>query len=226
VRRGSRLHRFGLTTWSRTSRLAPSSAPKLGRRPTPAGVTRPPRLFLSSRLSTHPSSPSARVREIANSHLVSRRDSRGRRLWALKLDRRLSDKCVLMSKTGRQRVATDEECTRVRMLAAEGVSLRRIAEEVFGDRRLRGRVERILQATEMSRGSGVPVTEVMASLETLPTVRVALARYLARVAGGEVSPSVGEMVKLLDLERRLQALEALDEIKALTRAVDQPLDQR
>jgi hypothetical protein len=53
------------------------------------------------------------------------------------------------------------------------------------------------------------------SAETVPTVRIALARYLARVAHGEVSPSVAEMVKLLDLERRLQTFEAFEQLKAL-----------
>ena len=44
----------------------------------------------------------------------------------------------------RRRVATQAECERVRELAAAGVSLRAIASSVFGDRRLKGRVERIL----------------------------------------------------------------------------------
>jgi hypothetical protein len=102
-------------------------------------------------------------------------------------------------------------------LAANGTSVREIAEEVFGDRRFRGRVERILQTPALREESEafVPLDEASLSAETVPTVRIALARYLARVARGEVNPSIAEMVKLLDLERRLQTVEALEQLKAL-----------
>jgi hypothetical protein len=133
------------------------------------------------------------------------------------------DNCLLMSKSGRKRTASAAQCAKVRRLAAEGESVRQIAREVFGDQRFRGRVERILQAPVAANNSPedtVVIGEATVAVETVPAVRAALARYLARVATGEVNPSVGEMVKLLDLERRLQAIEALEEINAITRTLE------
>ena len=137
-----------------------------------------------------------------------------------------ADKSVLMSEVGRQRVATREECLRVHALALEGMSVRRIAEEVFGNQRFRGRVERILHAPEppTTPDGGASISESTVLVETVPTVRAALARHLARVARGGLNPSVGELVKLLDLERRLQTFESLEQINALSRSVDGPLE--
>jgi hypothetical protein len=50
-----------------------------------------------------------------------------------------------MEAMGRRRVSSAEERLRVRVLAKEGFSQRDIAERVFGDRNLHGRVERILK---------------------------------------------------------------------------------
>jgi hypothetical protein len=131
-----------------------------------------------------------------------------------------------MNRSGRRRVATAAQCAEVRRLAAEGASIRAIAAEVFGDTRLRGRVERILKepATIPSRPASEPLwpEDAGVSAETVPAVRAALRQYLIRPQRGEVQPSAGEMVKLLDLERRLQAIEAIEELNELTRA--QPLD--
>jgi len=113
-----------------------------------------------------------------------------------------------MSDLGRQRIATAAQCTEVGRLAEEGLSVRKIAEEVFGDRSFRGRVERILQTAKApintARDSGI--TDGTGSVETVPAVRKALSRYLARLERGDVEPSVGEMLKLLELERRLQCV--------------------
>src|ERR671927_1916724 len=49
-----------------------------------------------------------------------------------------------MSQFGRGAKATAAQRAEVERLAAEGVSVRRIAVQVFGDARFRGRVERIL----------------------------------------------------------------------------------
>jgi hypothetical protein len=89
------------------------------------------------------------------------------------------DKCLLMGQSGRSRVATEAERAEVRRLAAEQASVRQIAEQVFGDRRFRGRVERILQtpADREEAVAGVPFDEMSVSAETVPTVRLALARY-------------------------------------------------
>jgi IS30 family transposase len=50
-----------------------------------------------------------------------------------------------MEGVGRRAASTREERLRVRVLAQEGLSVREIAERVFGDRRLHGRVERTLK---------------------------------------------------------------------------------
>jgi hypothetical protein len=126
-----------------------------------------------------------------------------------------------MTEWGRRRVATEAQCAQVRRLVAEGASLRQTAQVVFGDVRFRGRVERILRVEVSKEPSPDPsVPERLGSAEAVPTVRAALARYLARVERGDVQPSVAEMVKLLDLERRLQVFESIEQLNALTRAVD------
>jgi hypothetical protein len=133
-----------------------------------------------------------------------------------------------MSRSGRKRVATATQCAEVKRLAAEGASIRAIAAEVFGDTRLRGRVERILK--EPTTVALRPENEALlpddaaVSAETVPAVRAALRQYLIRLQRGEVQPSVGEMVKLLDLERRLQAFESIEQLNSLASATE--LDQR
>jgi hypothetical protein len=127
-----------------------------------------------------------------------------------------------MSRSGRKRVATLAQCAEVKRLDAEGASIRAIAAQVFGDARLRGRVERILKepATSASRPAReAHLTEDAAvSAETVPAVRAALRQYLTWLQRGEVQPSVGEMVMLLDLERRLQTFESIQQLNALARA--------
>ena len=57
--------------------------------------------------------------------------------------------------------------------------------------------------------------EAAATAETVPAVRAALRQYLIRLQRGQVQPSVGEMVKLLDLERRLRTFESIEQLNAL-----------
>jgi hypothetical protein len=133
------------------------------------------------------------------------------------------DKSLLMAGTGRKRVATPVECAEVRRLAGEGASVRAIAAEVFGDARFRGRVERILAApTDASTCEAEVPPDGVAMAETVPAVRAALGRYLGRVQRGQIEPSVAEMVKLLDLERRLQAIESIELMNAFARAAEEP----
>jgi hypothetical protein len=122
---------------------------------------------------------------------------------------------------GRNRVATSAQCAEVERLSRQGASVRAVARQVFGDVRYRGRVERILRAAVPATpfeaayvddlaGSGPPA-------ETVPAVRAALSRYSARVERGELQPSLAELLKLLDLERRLRAFESLERMNASTR---------
>jgi hypothetical protein len=146
---------------------------------------------------------------------------------ALKVRAPLLDNELLMSERGRKRRASSEQCAEVQRLAKEGMPIRRIAEVVFGDRSFRGRVERILQAgaiTERADQDEITVAGLPASAETVPTIRAALSRYLLRIERGEVQPTVSDLVKLLDLERRLEAFESVERLNALTRALDEPMD--
>jgi hypothetical protein len=129
---------------------------------------------------------------------------------------------VLVSRSGRNRIATAAQCAEVKRLAGEGASIRAIAAQVFGDARLRGRVERILKGAAAIRpcpeDQALLPEDAVVSAETVPAVRAALRQYLMRLQRGEVQPSVGEMVKLLDLERRLQAFESIEQLNELARA--------
>jgi hypothetical protein len=132
-----------------------------------------------------------------------------------------------MSGGGRKRTASVAQCVEVRRLAADGTPVRGIAEVVFGDRRFRGRVERILRAPALkppTHDQEKAALDLAVSVEIVPTVRLALARYLVRIECGEIEPSVGEMVKLLDLERRLQVFESIELLNELSRSVDESGD--
>jgi hypothetical protein len=73
-----------------------------------------------------------------------------------------------MDAMGRPRASTPEQCLRVRVLAEEGFSKREIAERVYGDRRLYGRVERILKrARAAADDPTIETGELIARLETL-----------------------------------------------------------
>ena len=187
------------------------------------------RFFLVTARSAHPFPSSARGRETRATFSLSRRDmpkpDRQART-ALKVIGRSFDKWLLMSDFGRKRIATAAQCAEVRRLALEGESVRKIAAEVFGSPSFRGRVERILQATPPTEANLDPAdaNDAFPCADTVTTVRAALTRHLGRIARGELHPSVGEMVKLLDLERRLQAFEALAQLNALTHEADTPLE--
>jgi hypothetical protein len=137
------------------------------------------------------------------------------------------DKWLLMGSSGRKKIATLTECAEVQRLAGEGTSLRGIAAEVFGDGRFRGRVERILagpSTAPLTSEQDSPTDEIFTA-QTVSVVRMALCRYLARVERCEVQPSLSEMAKLLDLERRLQAIESIELMNALTRAPNNPAEE-
>jgi hypothetical protein len=111
----------------------------------------------------------------------------------------------------------------VRRLAAEGAPIRGIAAEVFGDERFRGRVERILRAPEQPEAD-VRVLDAQVVTNAVPVVRQAFGRYLARVAAGIERPSLNDLLKALELERRLQAAEMVEQMNALTREVAESVE--
>jgi hypothetical protein len=109
----------------------------------------------------------------------------------------------------------------VRRLAREGVAVREIARRVFGDVRLRGRVERIIKQDrdDGEAGSGSRVADVaeveVSELSGHELVRLLLQRRLAWLAESGKAPPARELRDLLEVERRLQAVEALEQLRQL-----------
>jgi hypothetical protein len=130
---------------------------------------------------------------------------------------------------GRPARATAAQRAEVERLAAEGAPIRAIAEQVFGDLRYRGRVERILRrpdtASKMARpgrGAARPAAqpEEAPPFEATATIRPAFDREIDRIAAGLAEPSPAELRTLLDIQRRLEAREAVERLNALTRQPD------
>lgn len=125
-----------------------------------------------------------------------------------------------MSDQQREPPATGaREQAEVERLAAAGGSVREIAKEVFGDVRYRGRVERILRGPRDPAGEAWEPLDLdsLPTLETRAVLRKVMNGYLHRIERGELRPSIGEALKLLDLDRRLTTLEQLERANALTR---------
>jgi hypothetical protein len=126
---------------------------------------------------------------------------------------------------GRTAKATGAQRAEVERLAAKGATVRAIAEQVFGDRRYRGRVERILHRPDNAAkiappGPGRPGPAVHPEeappIEATATIRAAFNREIERIAAGLAEPSPAELRTLLDLQRRLEAREALERLKVLS----------
>ena len=112
----------------------------------------------------------------------------------------------------------------MRRLAASGLSVRKIAAQVFGDARFRGRVERILsraadaaEAPEAVRAREAELRE-FARLDRAGQMRWLLDRRLALWAARDDGPSARELLALLEADRRLQTLETLERLRAAHRS--------
>lgn len=124
-----------------------------------------------------------------------------------------------MAANGRPCRSTADERAEVRRLALLGVSVREIAERVFGERRFRGRVERILKTVEPVAVVGVAEDRRRAVEEfmVLPRVeqfRRLLDRRMAELAGRDDAASPRELLGLLNLDRQIRALETLERLRA------------
>jgi hypothetical protein len=116
--------------------------------------------------------------------------------------------------------ATVRQRAEVERLAEQGLSIRRIAVEVFGDTRYRGRVERILKARN---GDGpaafdpeFPPFEIE-GLSDLEVMREFFRRRLRLWAASGKAPSPSEQRGLLDVKRRLDSLETLERLRPTAR---------
>jgi hypothetical protein len=130
-----------------------------------------------------------------------------------------------MNQFGRGAKATAAQRAEVERLAAEGVSVRQIAAQVFGDARFRGRVERILH-----RPAGEPVAVSLPlepelegidplELGTDALIRLLFERRLAWLAASGKAPSFGELRSMLEVQRRLDAAEALERLRPKPKGV-------
>ena len=101
--------------------------------------------------------------------------------------------------------------------------MRRIAAQVFGDARFRGRVERILRrpAAEPVDVAGAidPALEGvdLTELGTTALIRLLFERRLAWLAASGKAPSFSELRCLLEVQRRLETAEAVEQLRPRTK---------
>lgn len=117
-------------------------------------------------------------------------------------------------------------------LAAAGMSVRAIAAAVFGEVRFRGRVERILAAPAAGPGEAAASTATgdgvrpdafdFTGLSPGAAIRLLFERRLADLGERGEAPSMTELRGLLDVLRRLEALEAVERINAMTKRAFAP----
>jgi hypothetical protein len=128
-----------------------------------------------------------------------------------------------MSRVGWSAKSSPEERAEVIRLAAEEVSVRRIAAEVFGDSRYRGRVERILRRpavgvrpTVTAEGeTEIDLEQLLASGGQAGVVPFLLARYERWLITSGTLPSLAEMERLLRIRRQLAGFAELERLRAL-----------
>jgi hypothetical protein len=103
------------------------------------------------------------------------------------------------------------------------VSVRAIADEVFGSSRYRGRVERILDrladAAERPEVIAARAAELAAFEGMDPTeqLRFLFDRNLRALAGRDEPPSARTLLTLVNLDRRLRSLEQLERMSSRLR---------
>ena len=136
----------------------------------------------------------------------------------------------MINRRGRPAASTAEQRECVLALAAQGCSQREIAEQVFGDARCRGRVERILNGQlappvpELADAEVADVEALLASGGEYAIVIELVGRYeRSLLASGEVA-SPAEIAQLLRIKRQLAAIAQLERLNALTRRQERAED--
>jgi hypothetical protein len=135
--------------------------------------------------------------------------------------RRIEPIARAMAELGDGQRTTAAHRVEVQRLAAEGMSLRMIAAEVFGAARYRGRVERILRRARLAP-EPTPVGEQQApgakgpdlgELGETAVFRLLYERALAAWAASGKAPAMSELRAMLDVQRRLEAFETIERLR-------------
>jgi len=129
-----------------------------------------------------------------------------------------------MSRLGHSAKSTPAQRAEVLRLHAEGRTIRAIAEEVFGNERFRGRVERIIgpkrtsgSGSEYTVPPGVELEDVdFDALTHLELAQLLMDRTLRYWAKTGATPSMNALSKQLDVMRRLQNMESIERMRELT----------
>lgn len=120
---------------------------------------------------------------------------------------------------GRKPTWSAKQAKRVLELAAEGMSQRAIAKEVFGNARLHGRVERIVGAqtkrTAVSEGEPLDVQSVLPEDLEAPELRKLFSFYdqIRQRTGAE--PSLADIERLLRINLQLETLAQVERLNAM-----------
>lgn len=86
-------------------------------------------------------------------------------------------------------------------------------QEVFGDARYRGRVERIVAAKTPSCPSPQEGATGLDGKSLLEAIRILYVRRLGELLASGVTPSMSELQKQLEVQRRLEAFEQLERLR-------------
>jgi hypothetical protein len=136
-----------------------------------------------------------------------------------------------MPKRGRRLASTREQREQVLRLVAEGESRRSVAREVFGDERLRGRVDRIVREADLG-GNGPRIEEMLERLDEPPTdtthvnderpsLEDLAARYAHQLRQRLDDPkervSAGELLAFARLELWIENKRRVEKLNELTR---------
>jgi hypothetical protein len=139
-----------------------------------------------------------------------------------------------MPKRGRRLASTRKQREEVLRLVSEGTSRRAVAQRVFGDERLRGRVDRIVRDAELG-GRRSQVDQVLERLaqsppdaadadEGAPTLEDLVAHYARqlrrRLSDPEERVSAGELLTFAKLELWLENKHRVERLNRLTRELD------
>jgi hypothetical protein len=136
----------------------------------------------------------------------------------------------MIKRRGRPAASTAEQRERVLALVGRRCSQREIAEQVFGDARYRGRVERILTrrsarpAAELPDAEAVDIGGVLAAGGEYAII-VELVRPYERslLSSNSVAPPA-EIERLLRIKQRLAAIAMVERLNAITRSQERPAD--